>query len=112
MEPDCSTPLHLAIKQNHTNITLSLLNNRANTDISNADGDQPLHIAVKNANVDLTKCLLIFDADINSKNAAGKCARHIAATGVHQDHSKIVHLLNSLGAHNCELKVSEKAIKW
>ena len=73
------TALFYAVRLNHPDIGLFLLNNRANQNFVNLkDGNTPLMEAVSCKNVELAKILVKYGANISSKDFEGFTAYDIA----------------------------------
>lgn len=72
-----NTPLHQAVKFNNKTVTELLINNDADFNSVNNNGETPLHIACFNGNIDLVT-LLIEKTDHTTKNSNNKTALDIA----------------------------------
>ncbi|WP_257264034.1 ankyrin repeat domain-containing protein, partial [Endozoicomonas sp. ONNA2] len=82
---DGSTILHLAVKENHTEVVRTLLRRAPGFDVNEKfiykDGNRvtPLHLAVKNGNEGCVELLLNKEANINVADDFGNTPMHYAA---------------------------------
>ena len=74
-----------AIRRQNVNQSMTLLEDGANPNIANSDGDYPIHVAVQVHNVTLVKLLIIFYADLSVKNTAGETPYQLAVSIEAQD---------------------------
>lgn len=65
------TPLHNAAHFGHGEVTKVLLENGANVDAKNVEGNTPLFAAVHQQNAEVTVILIRKGADVNAKNEYG-----------------------------------------
>lgn len=77
--PDCFgyTPIHYAVKENHTKVVELLVEKGADLNLVTDHGDTPLHIAVENKCLKSVEALLLNFGrirDIDAKNAAEQSA--------------------------------------
>jgi len=63
------TPIHIAVKHGHKEITQQLAEAKLNIDGENIDGDRPLFLAFKSGNLDIAKTLIEHKADINKTHS-------------------------------------------
>ena len=80
------TPLAHAAKTGSIEIVKILLNNNANVNPKDKDGDTPLHSSSMNGHLEITKLLVNRGADINTKNERlGATCLHAASFSGHED---------------------------
>ena len=65
---DFSTPLHIAVSNSNINTVLILLNEGAEPNMTNSNGNTPLHLSAKFKDVTIAHILLTFNASINFIN--------------------------------------------
>ena len=81
----CLAPLHISVIKNQTEATALLLQNGANPNIANSNGDTPLHLAAMDRHlVDCLQLLLntsgrktIYALNLDVRNYAGKSPKLI-----------------------------------
>ena len=76
-----NTRLHLATRDNNTDLATKLIDEGAKVSIKNLDGRTPLHIAIVNGNADLATKLIDNGADINLKDNEGFTPLDTASLG-------------------------------
>jgi ankyrin repeat protein len=79
VEPDGSTALHWAIRQNNAEIARLLLAAGANPAAANRYNVTPLHLAASNGNAEIIELLLKAGVDANSASLEGQTALMTAA---------------------------------
>jgi len=62
------SPLHLAANKGHLSIVEYLVNQKADINAKNQDGNTPLHYAAANAHLSVVEYLVNQKVDINAKN--------------------------------------------
>ncbi|KAH8125519.1 ankyrin repeat-containing domain protein [Trichoderma asperelloides] len=75
-----STPLHRAAWNAQVYMVQLLLNQGANVEATDNDGDRPLHFAVQKREADITRLLLHQGANIEAKDSYGETPLHITAS--------------------------------
>lgn len=115
------TALHVAIRRNKLQVLIGLLNQGANIEARNENGETPLILACKINDIFACQLLLVFDADFNARDGCGLSARHYAASicdrhKVQQQLPSAAHLilamLNEIGANRCQkLKSSSRKVE-
>ncbi|RZL19998.1 MAG: hypothetical protein EOO96_25515, partial [Pedobacter sp.] len=71
-------PIHSAAAGNFTNITRMLLENNANTNVTQQSGITPLHSAAQNGNIEMIIMLLEKGANVNVRMEGGKLPSDLA----------------------------------
>ncbi|XP_051170463.1 ankyrin-3-like [Leptopilina boulardi] len=89
------TPLNVAILQNHLELAKILVQNGADVNIVNNDGETPLHKASKRGNIQLVEILLQNGANINAKDNRDITPLYVA---ILYDHSELAKILVQNGA--------------
>jgi ankyrin repeat protein len=75
-----STPLHLAVMNNHPDIAKLLIQSGAEINATDADGKTPLHIASAKNHMDFLKVLLLKGADLEIKDRESKTPLDLAVS--------------------------------
>jgi ankyrin repeat protein len=88
--------LNLVVDTGHKDVLELLLNNKADINAKNNQGETPLHFAVKSGFRNLAKLLLVHNADVNAKNNQGETPLHFAVKRCFRDLAK---LLRQHGGH-------------
>jgi ankyrin repeat protein len=70
-EWDHATLLHVAVQQNHSELTRALIGDGANVNALTDDRLSPLHMAAQNGNVTISRLLLEHGAQINPVDLNG-----------------------------------------
>lgn len=68
---DGSTPLHLAVQNDHLNIVKFLIRNGVDVNAKNRDENTPFHLAARNGHLEVVKYLVGNGADVNARNKDG-----------------------------------------
>lgn len=97
-----ATPLHLASRQGHLDVTRTLLAAGANIDQGDSQGQTPLFIASRYNRFDATRMLLAAGANIDQGDSQGQTPLHVA---ISHGRSDIASELLAKGA-NLDLKDS------
>ena len=71
--------LHIAAENNSTKVAKILIENDADVNEKNANGDTPLHIAAENNSTRVAKILIENGADVNATNFVDQTPLHYAA---------------------------------
>ncbi|WP_420576213.1 ankyrin repeat domain-containing protein [Ekhidna sp.] len=74
-----STPLHIAITFNKTDVALALIEANVDLTLTSADGSTPLHSAAFFGRTEVAKALIEKGVDINAKNSYGSTALEIVS---------------------------------
>ncbi|MCD4782298.1 MAG: ankyrin repeat domain-containing protein [Candidatus Eremiobacteraeota bacterium] len=90
-----STPLHEAVLNRHIDLAKFLLDNDAEIDARDEDGETPLSVAADDGDYEISKLLISRGANINTKNSCGDTPLTEAAE---EGHLNVVKLLISSGA--------------
>jgi len=98
-----STPLHAAALSGHKDVAEFLLNNKADVNAKDWEGQTPLHDAAKNGHKDVVE-LLASKAEIDAKDNSGFTPLHMAAIYGHKD---VVKLMIANGA---EYNIGDAAV--
>ncbi|XP_055306226.1 integrin-linked protein kinase-like isoform X2 [Sitodiplosis mosellana] len=96
------TPLHIAAKMGHLNVTQVLIDNKANVNNKDNFGKTPLHWAAGQGDVNIVRMLITNKADIEARDKYNKSPLHWAAG---EGHVEIVKFLIEHGA-----EVNDKTI--
>jgi ankyrin repeat protein len=91
-----NTPLHIASSLGNDSLLDIFLNEGANFNSKNKNGDTALHIAAKNGFNSIVEKLIQKKINVNTSNKKGKTAMHIASA---EGHSTIVKMLIESGAN-------------
>jgi ankyrin repeat protein len=86
--------LHMAVQASQKNMIEFLLQNNANIEARNANGDTPLLLSAKYGLLDISRLLLKHNANIFAKNRAGQTVLHASIKEFRYDEPKIVKHLN------------------
>lgn len=89
------TPLSLAVRGEHQETVLYLLERGANPNISNFKGETPLHMAAALGLLEISKCLIKYGAWIEIEDDCGETPLHWA---VREDQCHLVELFLNAGA--------------
>ncbi|XP_078063830.1 uncharacterized protein LOC144489874, partial [Mustelus asterias] len=73
------TPLHIAAKQNQTEIARSLLDHGASANAESFQGVTPLHLAAQDGHIDMVALLLDREANVNLSSKNGLTPLHLVA---------------------------------
>eukprot|EP01064_Diplonema_japonicum_P023287 TRINITY_DN33720_c0_g1_i1.p1 TRINITY_DN33720_c0_g1~~TRINITY_DN33720_c0_g1_i1.p1 ORF type:complete len:483 (+),score=137.17 TRINITY_DN33720_c0_g1_i1:52-1449(+) len=85
------TPLHYAVKGGQTAIVELLLDNKADPNLKDRNGDAPLHLAAEGNYADITELLLRdIRIDVNAKNPFGVTPLHQSAQNGCESNAKIL----------------------
>ena len=79
LDSNKNTLLALAVKHNHLDLAVYLINKGSKVVIQNAFGWTPVHLAAKNGNLKMTEYLLQHGADPNTLNNDYENSLHLAA---------------------------------
>ena len=91
-----STPLHLALANQHSSTAKLLIIGGARVNVSNSLGVLPLHLACQRCPIDTIVAILDVGADVNCRDKQGLRPLHYAAKG--PDRPKSISLLAEKGA--------------
>ena len=97
------TPLYVAARNGHVNITQLLLIYKASIDKADSDGHTPLYVAAQQGHVNVVQLLLANNALVDESDTFGWTPLHAAA---HRNKGVIVELLCNAG-----VDVNAKTIK-
>ncbi|OHB56887.1 MAG: hypothetical protein A2Y12_03010 [Planctomycetes bacterium GWF2_42_9] len=90
-----TTPLHLAVMNNHQETAETLISRGADVNAKDSQGSTPLHLAASNGSPDMCRFLIEKGADVNVKNNNGRTSLDLAAANGHR---QTVDLLLEKGA--------------
>ncbi len=90
-----STPLHRAVRGNHSGVIAPLIDGGANVDAPNEVGRTPLHVAAAYGHVETAEELIRLGADLNHRDHCGETPLH---RPVFFQHSEMIALLIEYGA--------------
>lgn len=101
------TPLHLAVKLNHSSLAEMLITAGANVNVADGkSGHTPLHLAAESGQIDIVELLIAKRADVQLASYYG-CTPVQSASA--RAHNKIVKLLGQHGAEAVpENKVAQR----
>ena len=74
-----STPLHLALRRNHSHVALLLLHSGADFDLADSEGETPIHICAREGQLGLAQTLCAFGCNVDLANGEGMQPLHLAA---------------------------------
>jgi ankyrin repeat protein len=110
-EPDGSTALHWAIRQNNTEMTRLLITAGANTAASTRYSITPLHLAASNGNAEIIEMLLKAGVDANSAALEGQTALMTAARNGNTDAVRVL-LANGANVNVREPVKGQTPLMW
>ncbi|MDP0590317.1 MAG: ankyrin repeat domain-containing protein [Candidatus Endonucleobacter bathymodioli] len=93
--PSCETPLLLAVDNQYLEIFKTLLNNNANVNAINTNGNSVIHLVCRVEDTSMLKALLDHRPNVDAKDYNGQTALHHVVTKNMVDHTQ---LLLSAGA--------------
>jgi bla regulator protein BlaR1 len=102
-----TTPLHLAVMNNHMETAATLISKGADVNAKDSQGNTPLHLAASNGSPDMCAFLIEKGADINAKNNNGRTPLDLAAS---KGHNQTVDLLVQKGASISPPKKQSNAV--
>ncbi|RCK74497.1 MAG: hypothetical protein IGBAC_1445 [Ignavibacteriae bacterium] len=123
------TPLHIAVENGYIDIIKLLIENGANVDVKNSEGDTPLHIALSNNFLiqqnEIIKLLIKHSSKINTENNRGYTPLHLAVAKDNQEFVELLLLKKAktnvqdtigitplhIAANNCNIKIVELLLK-
>ena len=74
-----SSPLHLALRRNHSHVALLLLHSGADFDIVDSEGETPIHLCARDGQLALAQTLCAFGCNVDLANGEGMQPLHLAA---------------------------------
>ena len=92
------TALQAASQNGHTSVIKVLLENSANIEMEDKDGDRAVHHAAFGDEPTALSILAQYGADLNARNRRRQTALHIA---VNKGHTAVVKILLELKCHPC-----------
>ncbi len=90
-----STPLHRAVRGNHSGVIAPLIDGGANVDAPNEVGRTPLHVAAAYGHIETAEALIRLGADQSPRDHSGETPLH---RPVFFQHSEMIELLIEHGA--------------
>ena len=75
---DGNTPLHLALRNGHTEAAMAMIDKGADVNAGDKNGDTPFHLALKEGHTETAMAMIDKGADVNASDNDGNTPLHVA----------------------------------
>ena len=103
------TPLHVSTRLNYNEVTRQLLENGANPNVENRNGDRPLHIICSKNDIQLATCVIKNNGRL-PKNKAGETPA-LEKLLLDRDEEEVVKLVDAIGESNYRKEILDEILK-